>query len=63
VFIVQLQKLRTTAWKSVVDCTILNAIFSSKREMLHGKTESLHLETAWVSKRQFLVYRSNIADV
>jgi len=49
--------------KSVVDYTTLKAICSLKREMLHGKTETLRLETAWVSKRQFLSYRSNIADV
>jgi len=49
--------------KSVVDCTILNATFSLKKEILHGKAGKLHLEAAWVSKRQFLAYRSNIADV
>ena len=46
--------------KSVVDYTILNAICSLKREMFRGKTETLHLETACDSKRQFLAYRSHI---
>jgi len=60
---VQLQRIRAIVSASVVDCTILNAIFSLKRKILYRKTEKLHLETAWVSKRQFLAYRSSIADV